>query len=105
MPPKSRAKESSKSSSVSCREDQRRLRNRLSQKAVRERKAARIQQLERQLATITKGGESARVEALLNTNSKLRQALLNTRKKLASLSATATQLGEQIKAVLDDDGW
>ncbi|KAF1816929.1 hypothetical protein P152DRAFT_453537 [Eremomyces bilateralis CBS 781.70] len=84
------------------REDQRRLRNRLSQKAVRERKAARIHQLEQELATVTKGNDSARVTELLNTNSRLRHALLDTRKKLASLSATATQLGEQIKVVLDD---
>lgn len=82
----------------------RRLRNRLSQKAVRERKAARIQQLEQQLATVTKGDDSARVTELMNTNSRLRHALLDTRKKLASLSATATLLAEQIKVALDDHG-
>lgn len=82
----------------------RRLRNRLSQKAVRERKAARIQQLEQQLASVTKGDDSERVTKLLDTNSRLRHALLDTRKKLASLSATATALGERIKGVLDDAG-
>lgn len=79
------------------------MRNRLSQKAVRERRAARIQQLEQQLAAVTKGEDSVRVTELLNTNSKLRHALLDTRKKLASLSATATQLGDRIKLVLDDE--
>ena len=82
----------------------RRLRNRLSQKAVRERKAARIQQLEQQLATAIKDDDSARVSELLNTNTRLRHALLDTRKKLASLSATATQLGQRIKDELDYRG-
>jgi hypothetical protein len=40
----------------------------------------------------------------MNINSRLRHALLDTRKKLASLSATATLLAEQIKVALDDDG-
>jgi uncharacterized coiled-coil DUF342 family protein len=77
----------------------------LSQKAVRERKAARIQELEQQLATVTtKGDDSARVTKLLHKNARLRHELLDTRKKLASLSATATQLGERIKIVLEDYG-
>lgn len=77
----------------------------MSQKAVRERRAARIQQLEQQLAAVTKGDDNDRVNELLNANCRLRRELLDTRKKLASLSATATQLGERIRIVLDEYGW
>lgn len=71
---------------------------------MRERRAARVQQLESQLASITKSDDSGRVKKLVDANSKLRHTLLNTRKKLASLSATAAQLGDQLKLVLEDHG-
>lgn len=80
------------------------MRNRLSQKAVRERKAARVHQLEQQLAAASTGDDSARVTDLLDANCKLRHELLNTRKKLASLAATATELSERIRTVLDGHG-
>ncbi|KAF2795963.1 hypothetical protein K505DRAFT_335587 [Melanomma pulvis-pyrius CBS 109.77] len=86
---------------ASWRANQRRLRNRLAQKAVRERKAARVQQLEQQLATVIETDDSTRVNQLLKSNSRLRLALLDTRKRLGSLSATATQLAQQIKEELD----
>ncbi|CAO2654536.1 Nn.00g112690.m01.CDS01 [Neocucurbitaria sp. VM-36] len=101
MPPEKGASKGTKENAESWRVKQRRLRNRLSQKAVRERKAARIQQLEQQLATVTKEDDSARVNELLDTNTRLRHALLDTRKRLTSLSATATQLGQRIKDELD----
>jgi hypothetical protein len=79
----------------------RRARNRLAQRAIRERKNAHIQHLEQQLALAQKGETDARVQALLDENEKLRKAFLTVRKKLLSLSTTSTLLADSLLPFLN----
>lgn len=79
----------------------RRARNRLAQRAIRERKNAHIQHLEQQLALAQKGEGDARLQALLDENEKLRKAFLTVRKKLLSLSTTSSLLADSLLPFLD----
>ena len=78
----------------------RRVRNRLSQRAIRERRAIRIQQLEQDLAQIHKSS-GTRFDDLRAENEKLRNGLHATRKKLLSISTTTSSVADTIRALLD----
>lgn len=82
----------------------RKLRNRLSQKAIRERRMAHIHHLEQQLASSRQQGGSERIDELLEENAKLREGLHSTRKKLLSISTTASHVADNIKPILHIEG-
>lgn len=74
----------------------RRARNRLAQMASRERKTAQIRRLEHQLALARRHDGGAEVQALMEENANLRQSFLTVRRKLLSLSTTASILADSL---------
>ncbi len=82
----------------------RRLRNRLSQKAIRERRTAYIEQLEQKVAFFTKRSQENSLDELWEQNAKLRDALHVFRKKLLSVSTTVTSLADGVPSILQDVG-
>lgn len=73
--------------------ENRKLRNRLSQKAYRARQCMRIKELEERLDGYPQG-ENARIEELENQNQQLRDQLLSCHKKLESLSLSMKALAD-----------
>jgi hypothetical protein len=64
--------------------------------ASRERKTAQIRRLEHQLALAQRHDGGAAVQALMEENANLRQSFLTVRKKLLSLSTTASLLADSL---------
>lgn len=81
----------------------RRVRNRLSQRAIRERRAIRIQQLEEEVAQTRQSNAETRWDDLRAQNEKLRNGLHETRKKLLSVSTTTSSVADTIRSLLDLD--
>lgn len=77
----------------------RKLRNRLSQKAFRERKTAYIKTLEQQLVNASKS-DNERIILLEVENSKLRQGLLHVRWKLESEKSSLAEIVESVSSAL-----
>ena len=88
---------------VICLTFPRRVRNRLSQRAIRERRAIRIQQLEQELAQTRQNDSEIRFNELRAENDKLRNGLHATRKKLLSISTTTSSVADNILTLLDLD--
>lgn len=80
----------------------RRTRNRLAQRAVRDRRTARIRHLEQQLAAF-QHSDVDRFQESQDEIAKLRNGLYVARKKLFSLAATATKLANDIGPLLNLD--
>jgi hypothetical protein len=83
--------------------ENRKLRNRLSQRAFRARQAMRIKELEQRLDNDNRplSGETGRVRELEEQNTMLRNQLLACNKKLESLQITLKALAESTASVLD----
>lgn len=64
--------------------------------ASRERKTAQIRRLEHQLALARRHDGGAEVQALMEENANLRQSFLTVRRKLLSLSTTASLLADSL---------
>lgn len=77
----------------------RRLRNRLSQKAFRERQAAYRRDLERRLGDVGKS-DNERIAELELENTRLRQALLDCRGRLEATQVTIATLSKSLGEVL-----
>ncbi|RFU33283.1 hypothetical protein B7463_g3054, partial [Scytalidium lignicola] len=81
----------------------RRARNRLAQKAIRERTTAHIRHLEHQLAVAQRSKDADYGQELLEENAKLRGGLRETRKKLFSIAETVTSLADNLGPLLHLD--
>lgn len=80
----------------------RRARNRLAQRAVRERRTARLRHLEHQLAA-SQRSDADQLQQVLDENASLRDALCAARKKLFSVAASVTKLANDIAPLLGLD--
>ncbi|OAL35288.1 hypothetical protein AYO20_05339 [Fonsecaea nubica] len=76
--------------------DQRRIRNRLAQRTTRERKAAYIQELEKQVASYQRDNANLHVQDLMKEVAELRRALQKARSKLLSIATTANSSAESL---------
>ncbi|OAP63323.1 hypothetical protein AYL99_02550 [Fonsecaea erecta] len=80
--------------------DHRRLRNRLAQRTTRERRAAYIQHLEKQVASYQREDANSQIQDLMKEVAELRGALQKARSKLLSLAATANSSAESLASHL-----
>ncbi|KIW23438.1 uncharacterized protein PV07_11632 [Cladophialophora immunda] len=74
----------------------RRIRNRLAQRTTRERKAAYIQDLEKQVASYQRDNANLHVQDLMKEVAELRRALQKARSKLLSIATTANSSAESL---------
>ncbi|KAL4862561.1 hypothetical protein BDV12DRAFT_178639 [Aspergillus spectabilis] len=80
--------------------EQKRARNRLSQRYFRERRKLRLKELETQVQSLS-ATDSDRNARLATENAKLRNSLVQTRKRMAQLKSMITSLDETLEGLLD----
>jgi hypothetical protein len=77
------------------------MRNRLSQKVIRERRSAYIEQLEAKVAFLSQPGSHDPASELWQRNAALQDSLHTLRKKLLSLSTTIVGLADNVLPILN----
>lgn len=82
----------------------RRIRNRLSQRTTRERKAAYIRDLEQRLELYQVKTESSRVQELLDENARLRNGLHAARRRLFSIATSLNCAADSLEPLLELKG-
>ncbi|OGE47292.1 hypothetical protein PENARI_c051G04957 [Penicillium arizonense] len=80
--------------------EQKRARNRLSQRYFRERRKLRLKELETQVQSLS-ATDSDRTARLAAENAKLRNSLVQTRKRMAQLKSMIASLDETLEGLLD----
>ncbi|OQU98707.1 hypothetical protein CLAIMM_04451 [Cladophialophora immunda] len=83
------------------KEEQKRMRNRLSQKAIRERRSAYIEQLEAKVAFLSQQESVDPSSELWQRNEALQDSLRALRKKLLSISTTIIGLSDSVLPILN----
>ncbi|EXJ56034.1 hypothetical protein A1O7_08965 [Cladophialophora yegresii CBS 114405] len=83
------------------KEEQKRMRNRLSQKVIRERRSAYIEQLEAKVAFLSQHKPNGPSSELWQRNEALQDSLHTLRKKLLSVSTTIIGLADGVLPALN----